>query len=81
MKISTSYFFQALLHVAQPHIREVKRIGHQGHGQQNVHDLLLQNERAQFTWLPPARENAALVEVTQVLTEKFVDINKKTLHG
>jgi len=31
--------------------------------------------------LPPARENAALVEVTQVLTEKFVDINKKTLHG
>jgi hypothetical protein len=31
--------------------------------------------------LPPAKENAALVEVTQVLTERFVDINKQTLHG
>ena len=33
------------------------------------------------TALPPAKENAALVEVTQVLTERFVDINKETLHG
>jgi hypothetical protein len=31
--------------------------------------------------LPPAKENAALVEVTEVLTERFVDINKETLHG
>jgi hypothetical protein len=31
--------------------------------------------------LPPARENAALVEVTQVLAERFVDINNETLHG
>lgn len=31
--------------------------------------------------LPPAKENAALVEVTQVLTERFVDINNETLHG
>lgn len=31
--------------------------------------------------LPPARENAALVEVTRVLTERFVDINNETLHG
>ena len=31
--------------------------------------------------LPPAKENAALVEVTQVLAERFVDINKETLHG
>jgi len=31
--------------------------------------------------LPPAKENAALVEVTQVLTERFVDINNQTLHG
>lgn len=31
--------------------------------------------------LPPAKEHAALIEVTQVLTERFVDINKDTLHG
>lgn len=31
--------------------------------------------------LPPAKENAALVEVTQVLSERFVDINNETLHG
>lgn len=31
--------------------------------------------------LPAAKENAALVEVTQVLTERFVDINNETLHG
>lgn len=27
------------------------------------------------------KESAALVELTQVLTERFVDINKETLHG
>ncbi len=31
--------------------------------------------------LPAAKEQAALVEVTQVLTERFVDINNDTLHG
>ena len=31
--------------------------------------------------LPPAKEQAALVEVTQVLTERFVAINNDTLHG
>ncbi len=31
--------------------------------------------------LPAAKENAALVEVTQVLTERFVSINNETLHG
>ncbi|MFW5688284.1 MAG: hypothetical protein ACOC2Y_00685 [Spirochaetota bacterium] len=30
--------------------------------------------------LPPAKENAALVEVTEVLTERFVHINKETIH-
>ena len=31
--------------------------------------------------LSPESEKAALVELTQVLTERFVDINKETLHG
>ncbi len=31
--------------------------------------------------LPPARENAALAELTEALTERFVDINNETLHG
>jgi hypothetical protein len=31
--------------------------------------------------LPPAKEQAALAEVTQVLTERFVVIDNDTLHG
>jgi len=31
--------------------------------------------------LPAEKEHAALVEVTQVLTRRFVDINNETLHG
>ena len=31
--------------------------------------------------LPPTSENAALVELTQALAERFVDINIETLHS
>ncbi|MFP4430669.1 MAG: hypothetical protein ACLFPV_05425 [Spirochaetaceae bacterium] len=31
--------------------------------------------------LPPAKENAALAELTEALTERFVDINTETLGG